>query len=969
MDNSNNAKITDLFVRVSRLNIIDKTFKKGQKYNRACQGIIGFINSELFQNVNAAFETKDGKVFFDKNVVCSISDELFKSESISEFTKSLDRLRNILFRTFVNSTIGCCEVSSMDIVDINQNIDSIIDDRTVKNTSRVNKIRKIVESDKTVPLLVYGNSSSGKTTAVAQAVKSLSCSYTWIDLNDVNVEIEHFIYSVFRHIHNSKHVIVIDNVQSHPSKIEWIKNAINKIKAMTNETTFIVVNICWRSAKETVAKMYYPQVIRKMECYGDDIIIEFIRENSLEKFEKDILTNSAGDVLVASRIIGYILEYGFCPSETVLSKTIFKDFTRNLNLSIDALDVLYVLAALGEFEIHVREEYLKRISEQGYCELKDNKLFRVYKTEGNDNYISLGHRSLAHKVEVYLSHITTLNESPIELAINYLTIEGENQILSTLERLDLELEIGDSIFANLWQAFGNMRDALLKQLSVDITWGNNMASMIFAVEALNNMRFLNEANGMLQRTSEEIRKRWGSLNNCEGLVFIGESYGIDTTTETIDFQENIRHTMSIDEQLYSYPANMLSDNLNYSKFHDNWLLGLLLGFEAEVSAEHSKVDDYIKCAEKMQESNGAFYPSRVCWVTARVIMGLAKCGLSYSDRIVKRACNWMVEQLIDSSMIDWPIDSLKCCGWRSGTGTWNSNEQITLMCICALFEAKYPVRQNPKTYKIVTEFWRCRKELESLFSEKGSVLDIMWIIDVMLFDNRNPIEMKEEIKNLTTYLLEQWNNASLLSTEKETESSDVSFMAKELIYIVWELLNKNIDKLLKGLELKYTSSGNSKDIFISYRREEGGGSAFAQELYKALDRQFRNNVFLDVYDLHGECGEFDSVISQALSQAKIIIAVVTDHSFERACYADYNNNDDVYFNELNEALNQRKNIITIYNSSTKSPECPDALKANADFYNIALKLSRKNATFYDATIQDAMSKLIEDVVAKINHLH
>ena len=134
----------------------------------------------------------------------------------------------------------------------------------------------------------------------------------------------------------------------------------------------------------------------------------------------------------------------------------------------------------------------------------------------------------------------------------------------------------------------------------------------------------------------------------------------------------------------------------------------------------------------------------------------------------------------------------------------------------------------------------------------------------------------------------------------------------------------------------------------------------------AITSSYIIDVFLDVYDLHGECDEFDSVISQALSKSKIVIAVVSDHVFERACKKDYNNQSDVFFNELYNALYLDKKIITIYNSSAKRPECPDALKVNPDFYDIALKLSKKNAVFYDATIPDAMSKLIQDVVAKIN---
>lgn len=62
-------------------------------------------------------------------------------------------------------------------------------------------------------------------------------------------------------------------------------------------------------------------------------------------------------------------------------------------------------------------------------------------------------------------------------------------------------------------------------------------------------------------------------------------------------------------------------------------------------------------------------------------------------------------------------------------------------------------------------------------------------------------------------------------------------------------MKKNLEQLLKGLELDYSVSSEKKKIFISYRREEGGGSAFAQELYRALEQHFKNEVFLDVYDL------------------------------------------------------------------------------------------------------------------------
>lgn len=966
------SNLSDVYAAFAKLSKFDKRFQT-KKACKAVEMFTKYLNDSIFFTDVQLLTSKAFSYYFTDTELDRINIEDICAQTYEDFRLKADLVKRRIFRSIVNMAVDHCETSDCELIDIHRDLNDIYDKSAVRNTEKANSIRTEITGKSTGPIVVFGDSSSGKTVSVAQAIDRIvtsgQASYTWIDLSDVNIEVEHFVYTVARATKRSTHIIVVDNVQSHPSKVLWLIKAVAFFEQYYSDIQFRIVNICWRSARKTVINYYNPEKTVQIACSGDDTIVELIRSYSLDKYEKEIISNSSGDVLIAYSTIEFLLSNGTFPSEKQLAFDLFKKKTGDYDISGNASKVLYTVASLGEFEIHVRADFLNSISKEGFEELLEHNILRTYKTENDIIYVAIGHRSLAHKILGYLKTIVPNAKSPIDLAIEYLTIDGENQILSTLERLDLELETNDSMMAKLWQAYCNMRDSVYKQVSIDPTWGNNMASMIFATEALANIMSGEENKLFLKRTRDEIYKRWKPALDFSGIEFVGKNNGIDQTTEIIDFIDNIKRTMFADEKDNQYEERMQSTVIDYYKFHDNWLLGLLLGFEGILKNDGQYKEAYIRCAEMMQQPNGSFYPERVCWVTARVIMGLCECGMSYTNPVVKRACNWLVEQLVERDIIRWAVDDLNCGGWRSGTGTWNSDEQITLMCICALFKAQYPIRKNEKVSSILFEFWRCRKPLEDLFVSKGTVLDIVWIIDAMLLDNRNPIDLQEEIKDLTDYVLNTWNNASLLSSEKETESSDVSFMAKELLSIVWALLNKNIALLLKGLELDYSLTRSQKDIFISYRREEGGGSAFAQSLYIKLDAIYKGNVFLDVYDLSDESNDFDTIIEKAVRDSKVVIAIASDHCFDRACVEGYDNEEDVFYNELKTALELNKNIIAIYNSSSKRSECPERLKVNPDFYRVAKLLAKKNASFYDATIPNAIIKLSEEVVKKINHIN
>lgn len=951
--------------------------KKSKRYLRVCNDTLKLLLSDLCFGTSAKIDIINDQLIINDKPIYQIHLEGLKPKN------KKDPIDFDMYSSFLNNSKT--EMLGNLLIQIGAIDQHVMESpATLKITSSFNlqkemrvvltdKIRKIYNQYKENVdyIIVYGDSSSGKTVSVLEALRMVmsidDASYTWIDFSDVGVSPINFIYTLLKNPIKSKHFIVVDNIQAKPSNISWINPIVEFIKQNNINKHFNVTLICWRTALKYVDALFKNKSIRRFACNGEETIIELIRITNMEKYEKEIISNSAGDIFVAHEMITYIQQNEQFPSERMLSKIVYDDLTRKISIPDEAQRCLFFLASMGEFEIHVKESFLSSVYPMGQQFLKTYNIYRSYQADAVCKYVTLGHRSLAHQLVTYLkqTHIGQEMPTPVKLAIEYLQIDGNAQLLSTLERLDLELELGEKTFSNLWRAFSNMRNSIWSQISTDVTWGNNMASMIFAAEALQNMRFDEKSTPFWARTAAAIRARWGPMDNCQGIYpLTGEM-----TSELVDFNQSIKNAMEVDEIDQFYETCMLAKNIDYNSFHHNWLLGLLLGFEGEAIDEFGKSQrqKYIACAEFLQAKDGSFYPKRVCWVTARIIMGLCQCGLSYSDSIVKNACCWLVSQLHTRESMKWKVPELNCGGWKSGTGAWNSNEQITLMCLCALYCASYPMHTNQILIDLVDEFWKNRAILEEHFDHNGAILDVMWILDVMLYDKRDLLDMKSELEKVTAYLMETWEKASLKSNEKETESSDVSFMAKELIHIIWTILNRNMDVLLEGLEMGYTSTDRNKKIFISYRRREGGGSAFAQGVYEYLNKVYRDEIFLDVKDLRTACGHFNKRLEKAINDCDVVIAIITDHSFDRACCLDYNNENDILYQELRQAINSNKVIIPVYNGSM--PECPEALSINPDFYKIACDLAMRQSTNYEADKPNAMQILSNEIKEKIRKLN
>jgi len=742
---------------------------------------------------------------------------------------------------------------------------------------------------------------------------------------------------------------------------------------------FCIILLCWPKAQNLIKSIAENELgckISSIVCNGKTQIMEIVHHSGYNQFEEAILTDSRGDVLVANCILEYLIKNnGVYPTSDQLFENIYADCTKHMVLSEECDRCLYYIAALGEFEIHVKAQYMRNHKEalNELCTLGIIRFYYDETADGKEEFVYLGHRSMSNKIANYLRGKYFGEKwlsSPEDIAVNYLMLNGQSQIHSMLERLDTEVQNSNNLFANLWKAFSKVRDYLYTKVSHDVVWGFNMASMIFSAEALQKINEFDSCAGTYWvKQAKAIRERWQPNADDSGIVYKGndnftangKSYFM--TSEIVDFTENICSTMREEEKIISYPTSQLSKNTDFDKFHNAWLLGLLLGFEGSANDEMSSINSkrYIECARKMQLNSGAFYPERVSWVTARILLGLAACGLNYDNsRMVQRACNWIVEQFA----YDLNTEGIKfdCGGWISGTGTWNSDIQITLMNLTALNKAGYPLTNNSEINRTVQYIGAQAKDLAY---KLPNPLDIVWIVDVLASEKKDLVSFSDIINKLSSETLRIWDNADKTSFDKDTESSDVSFMAKELLNIMWYIVKANIGQLLEGLEREEYVRHEGKQIFISYRRTEGGGRLFADKIYENLERIYRNNVFYDIKDLERESDDFNDVLEGAIDKSKIVIVIVTDGAFKRCIKKGYEIENDVFINEIKNSMQKEKDIIVVYNNGI---ELPEELKANRECYSLAEKLSNRNAVIFNSNLKDADKMMCESIVEKIKKL-
>jgi hypothetical protein len=495
-----------------------------------------------------------------------------------------------------------------------------------------------------------------------------------------------------------------------------------------------------------------------------------------------LLQLASGDALVADVAARFYVAERRVPSEREIAQLAYRSIAPD-TLDEPQLRALYLCACLATFEIDLELIYVPAAYRAAINELAHRGILKT-----TDPYLHLGHKSFARLVALHLLEnepVVAEEPVPAEIAVSYLRAAGPAQTKQTLDRLDLvsvaatDDQFGAAFLARCWNSLRVLAKFASKQTATDRTWGDDVASATFAGEAFAALGMLEE----WRATAAYVRARWIVPNDSD------LPHTESETNELDDFNEILKR-MAIEDEQDPNAYTLHAGDVDRDRFHKSWVLGLLLGFEGSaLEPDSERRARLLAIAAANQLPNGAFYPDRVPWVTARVILGLVACGESIpTSKVLTDAAAWL-----RSARPEGPYDFGV---WHPGTGTWNTELQTTAIALLALGRSGLSPADNAIDAGITY-----LREGRDEWARQGKEIDCAQAIEASIVLGASWREFFLEIRTLLQWAADPtaWSTATRKASDVQDEGSKLASVASSLIGIVWATVRMELPVLFEGV--------------------------------------------------------------------------------------------------------------------------------------------------------------------------
>ncbi len=766
----------------------------------------------------------------------------------------------------------------------------------------VKEVETLVSTKK--DCILVGQSSCGKTILsyqvglrlVSKGVKPL-----FTDLGVISPKVSAHVFRTLLEINarDVETVLIIDDLQSNPSVARMIFSIRRLIRNAAISGKLSLLAITWPSY-ESEATSELPDAYRLHLNYKE------IQHSLLIKYgEKKTAADVAAIAEIADEDVlvwRLLLESKTAepPSRTQLAKVMWEKKIKNFPGDISkAKRSVLIAAILGRFEFDISRGFLSYqadVDDLTVEHLLQSKVLR----KSNDKLV-LGHRSMCSILsEWLLSDQQTLNQlrnvgrptNPIDIVDSYIKLSETRETWAILKSLYAQvgfkggpsLGLKAQVLADAWESIDSLMERIEQQQVVDHTWGYVFSSALFAVEALCAVG----KNDKARTSIEFMRSLWKVDNNRIELEKGSKDRG--------DF-DLIREKMKEEEKFTSSKIRNYeySNEFDPGKAHYNWTLGLILC--AEYAYGELSKQDLLTLAlyvEKEQEISGSFYPHRIPWVTARVLMGLARCGRSYDNsEVVKKVCNWLLLPIEDGGVYQNGI-------WESGTGVWNSTLEVTAMCIIALIEAGIP-STDPR----LVDAWNYIASLKNEWTRPKHEIDGANALIAYLKIVGNWQSVIPEVQYLLKWARSEafWNFAMLSSEEMLDQSCKVAVIADYLIEAAWSSLRSDLPEFLRAFAVPSITSSSISAEKDSRTIGESFQPSIVDELSKlrkilkdleAYNARLRGEEKLNSSDMKQRHANIDSKIKLVNSERDSYLESIKKAKSE---------------NEINDIINSWQDII------------------------------------------------------------
>ena len=505
------------------------------------------------------------------------------------------------------------------------------------------------------------------------------------------------------------------------------------------------------------------------------------------------MTGDGQDITLASLALDYFKECGEIPTDAAFTEYTAKKFGLDGELTPELRACLYEFACLGSFDMEI-PAWLRRKYVAHACPFGEL-------IERWDTSYRIGSRSVAREVARYFhQHWKDDPDHPLphpaKRASNQLDEIGDRLYRAQLDRLDLinltrqgAGEVGQLV-AKVWSTQRHMIDLLVHRAEQDPEWGDNAACAAFAAIALYRLGLTRAADECAQR----VRDRWDYQASP-----MPRWRGDRPSAEAADFEHLKRRMKVEDEQRAAaggdrqWREEMRAERIELPKLHRTWMLGVLLCLEGADPVFHDeRVEMLYEAAEEAWRVDGCFYPERIPWMTARLLLGLCAVGKANSP-LAEKAVEWLV---------NWhEPGGGRAMDWSSGTGDWNTKVMTNAMCLTALLKQGRPGRYDQR---IRVAYSSMLAEMEKQTDVTRAPVDYGLIIEAILLQSSRGEDRAKAYDKLSELLAwissrDTWapRRTEQMAMQGTVESTELPFTAWQVAECVWNLATTELDKLYR----------------------------------------------------------------------------------------------------------------------------------------------------------------------------
>lgn len=515
---------------------------------------------------------------------------------------------------------------------------------------------------------------------------------------------------------------------------------------------------------------------------------KFVNMMKSKIFDKDLLDICGDNLALISVALKLKRASTGQTSKRFYARELFDYFVNTSDT--EQLKIIHILAVLGTYEFEAPISFIRIFG------VLNEENVKTAKKVGDSLF--LAHRTISNFIARFIESECKCQiynrQEIIKKYINY--IDNRKKWKALLHLIGENNKTDILSVSPIWNLMYEFQYNLMRQTRIDPSWNNTPSSMYFVISTAKML-------GVADEYKEVIDKLCSNFLIKENHVEIR----YDFLQTTVDFVR-IKERMIEEDKSRSYLDYEAGESIDLEAAHRNWLYGLMVGLkDVLVEFGYKRLICHIEIELlSLQDEKGYWYPKRVPWVTARILIGLAEAGYSAKDDFVLKGINYLLSMVENNR-------------WEAHTGGWNNEFETSSLCLEALIkcgvDCDADMQRNVAKHLLENSFTWMSENCEIDGTTTACALIKSLGIQASLMDYINKLT-ERNIHNI----LEQ-DEALDYDNVQSCKTTQIAYYVIELC---WYILEKDMSSLLDNFIARSEQEMEGDNVkriqlFISYSED------------------------------------------------------------------------------------------------------------------------------------------------------